>query len=100
MPMEEYASGVRPGPHNHSVPPIEFDQDSLARGRPGLRIGTLAFRSAWRTVSGLTWSSLPIEAQESPDAYRDTARSMWSGVSTRPRLDTRWRSRRAKTVVR
>ena len=50
-------------------------EDSMARGRPGLRIATPSFNKAWRIVSGLTWSSLPIEAHERPDAYRETARS-------------------------
>ena len=62
---------------------------SLADGRPGLRMATPAFNRAWRTVPGYTWSSLPIEAQERPEAQDEIARSMWSGVSTRPRLDTR-----------
>ena len=61
-------------PHNPPVSPIEVAQDSMARGRPGLRIATPAFNRAWRTVSGLTRNSSPIEAQESPDAYRETAR--------------------------
>ena len=51
------------------VSPIEVDQDSfVADGRPGLRMATSAFNRAWRTVSGLTWSSLAIEAQERPEA--------------------------------
>jgi hypothetical protein len=92
---------VVPGPRDRPVSPIEVAQDSLvADGRPGLRMATPAFNRAWRTVSGLTWRSLPIEAQERPEAYDETARSMWSGVIKRPRLDAWWRLRRAKTVVR
>ena len=40
----------------------------VACGGPGLRMATPAFNRAWRTVSGLTWSSFPIEAQELPEA--------------------------------
>jgi hypothetical protein len=50
------------------------NQGSLAvRGRPGLRICTPTLISAWRAVSGLTWSSFPMDAQERPEPYRVTA---------------------------
>jgi len=56
---------------NHPVPPIEKAQDScVSRGRPRLRIATSTFCKEWRTVSGLTLSSLPIETQGSLEAYR------------------------------
>jgi hypothetical protein len=48
---------------------LEAAQDSFVTdGRPGLRMATPAFNRAWRIVSGLTWSSLPIEEQERPEA--------------------------------
>ena len=67
-PFDIAGGGVLPVPRNRPVTPIEVAQDSGACGRPGLRMATPAFNSAWRTVSGLTWNSLPIEAQESPEA--------------------------------
>ena len=36
--------------------------------RPGLRMATPTLRRAWRIVSGLTWNSRAIEAQERPEA--------------------------------
>jgi hypothetical protein len=57
------------GPRDRPISPNGGAQDTCGgRGRPGLRMATPVFNRAWRTVSGLTWSSLPIEAQESPDA--------------------------------
>jgi len=54
-------------PRCRPVSAIEVVQDScVADGRPGLRMATPAFNRVWRMVSGLTCSSLAIEAQERP----------------------------------
>jgi hypothetical protein len=42
-------------------------------------MATPTFNRAWRTVSGLTWSSLPIEAQESPEAEENRSFDMVGG---------------------
>ncbi len=72
QPAREYGSTADKGlfPARESQPVADQGaQDScVARGRPGLRMATPAFNRAWRIVSGLTWSSLPIEAQERPEA--------------------------------
>jgi hypothetical protein len=72
---EEGGHGSASGAPNPPGIANQVVQDSMARGRPGLRIATPSFNKAWRIVSGLTWSSLPMEAHERPDAYRETARS-------------------------
>jgi hypothetical protein len=57
--------GTAPGTQNRPVSPIAVAQVAfVARGRPGLLVATPVFNRGPRTLSG----SLPIEAQERPEA--------------------------------